>query len=394
MTNNKQDEAILVGALLRANHLETIDLFEVEDFLVYTSIFMAIKKQYQSGLDMGIISISRESGVDIGSLAELMGISEIDFAGCARNIKRTRIASIAKNGEMFTPLSEKAIDLERRMAEALDGVVLVKKDLTTAYLEELDMRSVRKPVLTGIKKLDYLLGGLRQGELTTIAARPGMGKSAFCLQVAENASRSGKKVIFFALEMTEFELLDRIAVRGSNITSHKLRQGSANFTPNESEEFVMLLDGAIKSFTDNVIIENGIANVDLYKGIIENEEPDLIIVDQLSCLRATQQFKSIRERYCHCTTLLKRLSVEYNIPILIAAQISRSGDGRKPTLADLKESGSIEEDSDNCILLSSTAETDEQQKEVLCELAKHRQGSTGSLALMFIANKIKFYEME
>lgn len=392
--NKVEDEKIVLGSLLRGNHLETIELFEVDDFVVYRHIFKAIQKHHKEGLDMGIVAIAREAGVELGMIADLMGVSEIDFAGCGRSIKRTRIANIAKNEGMFTPLSDKAIELERRLADALDGVVLVKKDLATAYLEELDMRSTRKPVLTGLKKLDYMLGGLRQAELTTIAARPGMGKSAFCLQVAENASKSDKKVIFFALEMSEFELLDRLAVRGSNITSHKLRQGSINFTDKESEEFVMLLDGTIKSFTDNVIIETGISNVDMYKGIIANEKPDLVIVDQLSCLRATQQFKSIRERYCYCTTLLKRLSVEYNIPILLATQISRSGDSRKPTLSDLKESGSIEEDSDNCILLSSTAEMDDPQKEVLCELAKHRQGTTGSVAFMFVGNKIKFYEME
>lgn len=387
-----QDEQIVIGSLLRGNHIDTIDLFDADDFVVYRPVFQALKKHHKEQLDMGIVAIARESGVEIGMIAELMGVSEIDFAGCGRNLKRLRIERIAKNGEMFTPLSDKAIEQERKLADALDGVMLVKKDLATAYLEELDARSTRKPVFTGLKRLDYMLGGLRQGELTTVAARPAMGKSAFCLQVAENASKQGKKVVFFALEMSEFELLDRLAVRGSDISSHKLRQGSANFTDRESEEFVMLLDHTIKNFTDNVIIDTTIANVDMYAGIIANEKPDIVIVDQLSCLRSSQLHKSIRERFCYCTTLLKRISVEYNIPILLAAQISRSGDNRKPTLSDLKESGSIEEDSDNCILLSSTSEIDAPQKEVLCELAKHRQGTVGGMELIFVPNKIKFYE--
>ena len=139
-----------------------------------------------------------------------------------------------------------------------------------------------------------MLGGFRQGELTTVAARPAVGKSAFCLAVADNAVAQGKKVLFFALEMASAELYDRITIRWSDINGKTLRRGSRYFSEKESQDMAMLLDTKLKSFSENVWIENTIANIDLFRAIIQNEKPDLVIVDQLSCLRTSQTMK-IRE---------------------------------------------------------------------------------------------------
>jgi replicative DNA helicase len=390
----KAEEQIIIGALLRGDHIDTLHLFDVEDFKTYGTLFYTIQEHHKAGLDLGIVEIARDSGTPITELAKLITVGEIDFAGCSRTIKAERLKGIVADGKAFTKEYDKIVESKQLLEDLFNGTTIEKVNQCVAYMEELDKRSERKPIGTGLTGLDDLLGGFRPGELTTIAARPGVGKSAFCLAVADNAVAQGKKVLFFALEMASAELYDRITVRWSDISSKKLRQGSKYFSDKESKEMVMLLDSKLKSFSDNVWIENTIANVDLFKAIIQNEKPDLVIIDQLSCLRTSKPMQ-IRERYCYCTTLLKRISVELNVAVLLAAQIGRSGEGKKPTMADLKESSSIEEDSDNVILVSLKDDDEEEniERKINCELAKHRQGGTGFIKLIFVSNKVRFYEV-
>jgi len=390
----KLEEQIIIGAWLRGDHLDAMQYFEVEDFTTYGMLFFALEQRHKDGLDLGVVEIARDSGTKVKDIAEIISVSEIDFAGCCKLLKAERIKSITAKGKAFSKEYDKTIDLYERLTELFDGVELKKTNQVVEYLEELDKRSERKPIGTGLKGLDDLLGGFRQGELTTIAARPAVGKSAFCLAVADNAVLQGKKVLFFALEMAASELYDRITIRWSDISGKQLRRGSKFFNEQESKEMSILLDTKLTDFGDKVWIENTISNIDLFKAIIQNEKPDLVIVDQLSCLRTSKPMP-IREKYCYCTTLLKRLAVELNVAILLAAQIGRSGDGRKPTMSDLKESSSIEEDSDNVILMSLISDEEEEniERKVFCELAKHRQGSTGAIRLMFVSNKVRFYEV-
>lgn len=390
----KLEEQIIIGAWLRGDHLDAITHFDAEDFTTYGMLYFSLQQRHKNGMDLGLVEVARDSGIKVKDVSEVYTSSEINFAGCCKLLKAKRIERIAKNGETFSVEYYKVIEQQERLTELFDSTTLVKTNQLVEYLEELDKRSERKPIGTGLKGLDELLGGFRQGELTTVAARPAVGKSAFCLAVAENAALQGKKVLFFALEMASSELFDRMTIRWSDISGKQLRRGSKYFNDKESQDFYVLLDTKLEEFSKSVWIENTIANVDLFKAIIQSEKPDLVIVDQLSCLRTSKSMQ-IREKYCYCTTLLKRLSVELDVAILLAAQIGRSGDGRKPTMSDLKESSSIEEDSDNVILMSLISDEEEEniERKVFCELAKHRQGSTGAIRLMFVSNKVRFYEV-
>lgn len=391
---NKLEEEMIIGCWLRGDHLDTIPLFELEDFVIYRDVVKAIIKKHKEEQPISLMDVSIDSGIKPDVLAKMLSVCEIDFYGCGVMLKRKRMNKIASMNLMYTKESDNAIELQERFKKKFEGISLVKVNQCIEFLDELDRRSLLEPILTGLNRFDNLLGGFRQGELTTVAARPTVGKSAFCLQVAIHASEQGKKVLFFALEMSRYEVLSRNISKWSSVDSHKLRKGAKYFTDQDARDVSVLIDTKLKDFTNNVWIETTIANVDAFKGIIEQEKPDLVIIDQLSCLRTSQSFKSIRERFCYCTTLLKRLSVEMNVPILLAAQLSRSAENKKPSLADMKESGSIEEDCDNCILLwNRNDENEGDQREVVCELAKHRQGETGMDILMYVGSKTKFYEV-
>ena len=225
----KLEEQIIIGAWLRGDRLEAIHHFEPDDFENYGMLFFTLEQRHKNGLDFGIIEISKDSGVKAKDLAELISVKEIDFAGCSKLLKAERIKRIAKDGKMFSKEYDKVIEQQEKLSQLFDGTTLEKTSQVIEYLEELDKRSERKPNGTGLKGLDDLLGGFRQGELTTIAARPAVGKSAFCLAVADNAVAQGKKVLFFALEMASAELYDRIAIRWSDINGKTLRRGPKYF---------------------------------------------------------------------------------------------------------------------------------------------------------------------
>lgn len=387
----KHAEEIIIGCWLRGDYLDTIQLFDVEDFESYPQIVRVIKRKDKSREPLGIMEVAAESETKTSILAEMYAGTEIDFYGCVMSLKRNRIKRIAEVGMMFTADSRRVEEQTDMLQKKFEGVELDETNLCIRYLEALDRCSMIEPTLSGIKKLDELLQGFRPGELTTLSARPGVGKSAFCLQVAVNAATHGKKVLFFALEMATKELVDRIVQGKTNIPGYKLKRGSKSFSEQDSAELMAIMDGDLGTFGNNAKIVTHIANVDVYKTIIQRVKPDIVIVDQLSNLKATNQSMQIRERFCYCTTTLKRIAVELEVPILLAAQLNRGAEGNRPTLADIKESGSIEEDSDNVLLLYKPKD---ESNDRFLELAKHRQGETGTLKLIFNGAKSKFYEVE
>jgi DnaB-like helicase C terminal domain len=189
----KLEEQIIIGAWLRGDHIDSLPYFEADDFQEYGTLFFTIQQRHKEGLDLGIVEIARDSGKSVTELAKIIATNEIDFAGCCKLLKAERLKNIVVSGKSFTKEYNKVIESQRLLEELFEGATLTKTNQCVDYLEELDRRSERKPIGTGLTGLDDLLGGFRPAELTTIAARPGVGKSAFCLAVADNAVAQGKK---------------------------------------------------------------------------------------------------------------------------------------------------------------------------------------------------------
>ena len=257
-------------------------------------------------------------------------------------------------------------------------------------------------IATGFIDFDKLTSGLHPNELIIIAARPGMGKTAFALNVAVNAALSSKKsVAIFNLEMSAEQLMFRmIAARGA-VDGNKLKTGKLN------KDDWKRVNEAMSELTDApIFIEDtpGITIGELRakcRRLAEKEDLGLIIVDYLQQLSGGLNYGTNRQQeVSDISRNLKIMAMELGIPVIALAQLSRSVETRedkRPMLSDLRESGSIEQDADIVAFLYrddyyKRKEGERENPISLAELivAKHRSGANGTILLQFEKNISEF----
>ena len=262
-------------------------------------------------------------------------------------------------------------------------------------------------VPSGIHSIDRLTGGWQNSELIIIAARPAMGKTAFCLTVAANAAfQFEKKVAVFSLEMSKMQLMKRLLSSEAEINSHLLRTGKLE--PHEWTYLQMKLDRLYKK---NLFIDDtpGISILELRskaRRMKEKNGLDLLVVDYLQLMVAQKGGnKGNREQeISEISRSLKGLSKDLDIPVIALSQLSRAvemrGGDKRPMLSDLRESGAIEQDADQVIFLhrpeyyniledsqgNSTAGFAE------AIIAKNRNGATDSADMRYVSPFTKFVE--
>ena len=263
---------------------------------------------------------------------------------------------------------------------------------------------------TGFKKLNEYTLGFQKGELIILAARPGIGKSAFALNVAVNACLELKAhVAFFSLEMSVDQLVMRLLSSKANVPLQKIRSG--NMTPTEMTK---VLAAKAKLDDSNLYIDEGISgNLEDVKvkcrKLRREGKLDIIIIDylQLLSLAAGQDKLSTYERVTKLSRGLKMLARELNVPVLALSQLSRaiekrSEDEQTPMLSDLRESGSIEQDADIVIFLhrrttkkeETEQKTSNRSRKTEVFISKNRQGEVGSFELIFRGDCSVFNETE
>ncbi len=243
-------------------------------------------------------------------------------------------------------------------------------------------------IYTGLADLDRMIGGFFPGDLTIVAARPGVGKTTFLLTAAQNAARNGKKVVIFSLEMGTGQLIRRMLAGPAGVDSSRLRSG-----PLEPAEWPGLTQGLIRLNELPIWIDDtaAIPLSHLRAAVTTQalrEGVDLIIVDYLQLVRPGMTSRNRTEEIGLITAGLKALGREVGVPVMAAAQLNRSVEQRqdkRPTLSDLREGGSQEQDADQVIFLHRPGLYGEDQPTNLTELivAKHRHGPTGMVHAIF-----------
>lgn len=268
-------------------------------------------------------------------------------------------------------------------------------DIAAMYWDELGDRQSREAVSTGIAIVDNLTDGIRPGALTIVGARPSVGKSAFALQVAVHVARKKKRVLFLPLEMTAAETVDRIVLRyGTGLDYSDLRSGRLDDGKRNAVNTVI---DWLYDIRDHFRIYEGVRQLKQIRRLIQDEKPDLIVIDQLSQIQTDDSRATIRERYVEVTRALKAIALEERTAIWLPVQMNRESSKTGTVTIDyLKESGSIEEDADIVILLSNAkddkGETLRTQsgRMVRLEVAKNRQGKCGSEDIEFIGSRFTF----
>lgn len=390
------EEKIIIGGWLLGYHLDDMDILEPSDFTGYGMVVKAIKEQ---GTDF--FRLSRTLNMPIADLAEMTSTYQPYLYGSAvRQVIETKGKRYLSEVPGDTPIGEIAERLsEFAEAENVNDIPKPAEGTAQSYLQELDRRAAHKPISWGMGSLDYHMGGVRTKELTTIGARPSVGKSALLLQVGLAIARQKKRVLYFPLEMSETQTTERIILRNYPIAQRSIRSGMLT-----QEEWAMLNKAGEKvqnlEKSKDFMIFEGENNLSTIRRLVRIHKPYAVIIDQLTQLTDNKRFKDKREQFSYMTNELKRLSMAEDTAVILAAQINRSAQESEPTMANLKESGSIEEDSDNVILLHRVPleqiepphDFDDIVRPVLIKIEKQRSGGTGVIQAKFTADRFTFEE--
>lgn len=250
---------------------------------------------------------------------------------------------------------------------------------------------------TGFKELDEKTSGLHPSDLIIVAARPGMGKTAFALNIAQqSAVKSGASVMIFSLEMSQEQLGQRLIAMQARVESEKLKKGTLdlkdwdriNYALNELNNTKIVIDD-----TPGISImemRNKCRRLKAEQGL------DLIVVDYLQLMTFDGRADSRQQEISALSRHLKLLAREMNCPVIVLSQLSRAPELRqdkRPMLSDLRESGSIEQDADIVMFLyRDDYYNEDTEKPGVCEinLAKHRSGPTDRIELTWVARYTKF----
>ena len=248
----------------------------------------------------------------------------------------------------------------------------------------------KKRINTGFYKLDALLGGLEGGDVTVIGARPAVGKSALTTQIIRQISEQGYKVGYFNLEMSESQVYERMMANIGGIKLDRMRNAK-NFLDDEEQRFKVANE---KIKTLNVTISSGSKNVSEIKAESRHQDFDLIIIDYLQLLKNERNYSGNRAAEVGAISkAIKGLAMELNIPIIVLSQLNRVSErteNKEPTMSELRESGDIEQDASQIILLWNLNPDNITAKGLV--VCKNRMGKVGKIGYRFDGDYMKFEE--
>lgn len=281
------------------------------------------------------------------------------------------------------------------------GFIHIKETLAESFdrLEELQKTGAGlRGVETGFVDLDNLLSGLQASNLIILAARPGQGKTAFVINIAQHVSIANKQPVgVFSLEMSKEELVDRLLVSQSDIDAWRLKTGK--LTDDDFEKLSVAMGQLAEApiFIDDT---PGLSIPEMRtkaRRLQAEHDLKLLIVDYLQLANPGKKFENRVNEVSYISQSLKNMARELKIPVIGVSQLSRAVEqrgGGKPQLADLRESGAIEQDADVVMFLYSPDEEFTSQRIVNVLVAKHRNGPVGEKELLFRGDRIRFYNVE
>lgn len=296
--------------------------------------------------------------------------------------------------EQFLDHAEKAI-LEIAQSKIKPGFSNAR-ELSQQALELIESLHSKKELITGIstgfEKLDSMTSGLQPSDLIIIAARPGLGKTSFCLNIASNAVlNKGMIVGMFSLEMSKEQLMLRLMSMKSKVNFSNIRSGYI-----KNDDLEKLVEAAEQYSKSNLFIDDSPALTVIEvraKARRQKREHglDLLIVDYLQLMRGYGRNENREREIAEISGSLKALAKELYIPVIGISQLSRQTEtrsDRRPQLADLRESGAIEQDADVVMFIhrADAYKKDPEEKDGIAELiiGKQRNGPVGSVKLAFL----------
>ncbi len=291
-----------------------------------------------------------------------------------------------------------------RQGREVGGLTKIDEVIIETYdrLQKLsgEDKSAYMGIPSGFGALDTILTGLNKSDLILVAARPGMGKTSFALNIASNvAVRSGKKVAIFSLEMSKEQLVSRILSSEALIQSSALRTG--NLSPEDWTKLAMTAQLLSKA---EIYIDDtpGVTVADIKAKLRRLPDLGLVIIDYLQLMTSGRRSggENRVQEISEITRSLKIMAKELNVPVITLSQLSRGPDARadhRPMLSDLRDSGSIEQDADIVLFLYRDVyynRESEEQNVAECIVAKNRHGETDSVKVGWDGQFTRFKGLE
>ncbi len=434
MPQNIEAEMSVLGcAFLNKNALTKIcedlypDMFYSD---ANKKLYEAIKRCYDKKIPIDITTIKEEldKKKDLSAIGGIDYISEvIDSVATAANldyyIKIVKDKAVIRNlietaTDIVTNAYEEDEDLTHILDEAEKKILNVVKERQTSDFihikdaiavaqENLERLSQNKGDITGIPTgfydLDKVTSGLHAGEMIIIAARPGMGKTAFALNIATYAAQNTKQAVaIFNLEMPAEQLVNRMRSAVGQIDSSKIRTGNMS---HEDWKRINEANSQLAETNIQIVDDAGITAAEIKakcRNLANKEEGlGLVIIDYLQLVTSGgKRPESRQQEVSDISRALKTMAMELKVPVIALAQLSRNAEKREnnqPMLSDLRESGSIEQDADMVLFINrndyyKAKEQLDASKNVVADIiiAKHRKGSTGKFQILFELNMSNF----
>lgn len=290
---------------------------------------------------------------------------------------------------------DKAIEELHNLHEDISGIVDPPKpyDSLAAIAERNENKyfcdKPTKDLKSGIDDFDEVIGEFEGGDMIVIGARPAVGKSALAAQIVNNLSHKGAKIGYFNLEMTEKQVFERFIATESGIGLTRIRR-ALRFMNDEEEKYKQACE-RLKD-KDKIIIPTGSKTVSEIRAITQKEDFDIIVVDYLQLVKADGRYRG--NRFAEVGEIshgLKAIAVDFQIPVIVLTQMNRLSEGkadREPTMAEIRESGDIEQDASIVLLLWNIDEEDRSKKGF--KFDKNRQGTLKKGKLKFDGDRMKF----
>lgn len=406
-----EHERALIGAVLMApecidEHGLTPDLFAAPDL---AAIFRAVEIVRRKGVKVDLISVSdalTESS-HAGAVPTLAGIDSISAANAGyyadqlRKVRKRKGLRATAN-EMLASLDDPSSDEAAVMDEAERAFVALSSEpsasagrplseVLAAGFKEIEAdwkdRAAGKyrGIASGLVSLDRAIGSFREGELIVIGARPGSGKTVFSLGLAMHAATVlALPVVFLNLEMRETDLARRIMAAESGINQTKLREAFL-----KPSDFPPLLDASRRIANAPLTIYSGAQSCAALRSILRRERnvrgARLAVLDYFGLLTFPDDRRERWERFAEASKMLKTLALELGMILVINVQLNREAQGREPILADIRDTGSVEQDADLVIFLhpqgKPAEEADNGIRPFLAIVAKNRRGPAARVDL-------------
>jgi replicative DNA helicase len=290
---------------------------------------------------------------------------------------------------------------ERRIRQGFVGI----RDIVKESFRTIDQLSQSKDLVTGLPTgfvdIDEMTSGLQKGDLVIVAARPAMGKTSFCLNIAQHASlRAGETVGLFSLEMSKEQLVLRMLCADARVDAHRLRTGKLN-----EKDWARLAKAYADLSNSRIFIDDSASVTPLEmrakcRRLKAEHGLGLVVVDYLQLVTGGVKIENRQQEISAISRSMKGLAKELSVPVVALSQLSRAPEARtdrRPQLSDLRESGALEQDADVVMFIYREEEykpTDENRGIAEIIIGKQRNGPTGSRKLAFIREFTRFENLD